>query len=125
MIRRDFLVVGYLVSFCASVRCVVVEIYALSFLKKALSCPLFVTIQLKIEKNIDVMLRIRTRGRRVVGVDRSTELCVILHVHFGHGPLVVSNLDFQVASAIYCEKCLPFFSVFTFKRAMVSQITDV
>ena len=125
MIRRDFLVVGYLVSFCASVRCIVVEIYALSFFKKAQSCPLFVTIHLKIEKSIDDVLRIPTRVRRMVGADGSTELCVILHVQFGHRPLVVSNLDFQVASAIYCKKCLPFSSVFTFKRAMVSQITDV
>ena len=48
------------------------------FLKMGQSRPLFVyfrvTISIQIEKSIDGLLGIRTRGRRMVGADKTTEL---------------------------------------------------
>ena len=37
-------------------------------------CSFFVTISIQIEKSIDGVLVIRTRGRRIVGADETTEL---------------------------------------------------
>ena len=36
--------------------------------------PFHITNQLQIEKSVDGMLGIRTRGRRMVGADKTTEL---------------------------------------------------
>jgi len=52
----------------------------LVFLKMGQSRPLFVyfrsflTISIQIEKSVDGVLGIRTRGRRMVGADKTTEL---------------------------------------------------
>ena len=37
-----------------------------------------ITIQLQIEKRIDVVLGIRTQGRKIIGADGSTELVILL-----------------------------------------------
>ena len=59
------------------------SLWRLIFFKKIWANPslffifvLFVSLQFKLKKeSIDVVLGIRTRGRRMVGKDRSTELC--------------------------------------------------
>ena len=37
-------------------------------------CPFHITIQLQIEESIDGVLGIQTRGRRMVGADKTVEL---------------------------------------------------
>ena len=93
-----------------------------------LFCPFHITIQLQIEKSVDGVLGIWTRGRRMVGADETTELwrppdifCFIIVMCIGRSTtnLLQSHLSLRGATIVqwiclHLPSCRPKYTIYAF-----------